>query len=93
MLCQILLRAEPVSEPDVISFELDGTIVDFTWNLVSAWRDASKLVSTQTGADIEGLHRAILALSERSWPEEARAEQERHDLWATGVGDRGDGAR
>jgi hypothetical protein len=30
MLCQILLRAEPVSEPDVISFELDGTIVDFT---------------------------------------------------------------
>jgi len=72
-------------EPDVILFDLDDTIVDFTWNLVSAWRNVCELVSARTGAEIEGLHRSILALSERYWTDEARAEQGRRDLRAAGA--------
>ncbi|MBT5773422.1 MAG: HAD family hydrolase [Dehalococcoidia bacterium] len=74
-----------MSEPEVILFDLDDTIVDFTWNKVSAWRDACELASGRTGADTEALHASIEAIGRRYWADEARSERGRRDLRAAGA--------
>ena len=74
-----------MGEPEVILFDLDDTIVDFTWNQVSAWRDASKLGSAETGTDADTVYTAIMA--RRRWfsADEVRAERGRRDLRAMGA--------
>lgn len=71
-----------MAEPEVILFDLDDTIIDFTWNQVSAWRDACELASARTGADAEALHSSITSLTARYWADEERGARKRRDLRA-----------
>jgi putative hydrolase of the HAD superfamily len=74
-----------MEEPEVILFDLDDTIVDFTWNQVAAWRDACELANRESGADAEALHASITSLAASYWTDEVRAERGRRDLRAAGA--------
>ena len=74
-----------MSEPDVILFDLDDTIVDFSWNMVSAWRDACELAAARTNAEVDALHASVLAIGNWYWADQARSERGRRDLRVAGA--------
>jgi putative hydrolase of the HAD superfamily len=71
-----------MDEPEVILFDLDDTIVDFSWNQGESWRVTCVEVGDETGADPAALHAAIGVAGSAFWADHDRAEQGRRDLHA-----------
>jgi putative hydrolase of the HAD superfamily len=66
----------------VILFDLDDTIVDFSHNQRSAWRDACAIASEVTGVALDTLHESVLSAGRLYWADQGQAERGRRDLRA-----------
>jgi putative hydrolase of the HAD superfamily len=71
-----------MDDPRVILFDLDDTIIDFSWNQGEAWLAACRGVEAETGADPEELRAAIGHAGNAFWSDHDRAEEGRRDLIA-----------
>jgi len=71
-----------VDDPDVILFDLDDTIIDFSWNSSDSWRLTCLEAGEETGADAELLQRAIGSAANNFWADHDRAEAGRRNLIA-----------
>jgi putative hydrolase of the HAD superfamily len=71
-----------MDDPRVILFDLDDTIVDFSWNQAASWRTACVEFEDQTGVEVERLLTEIRAAGGRFWADHDRAERGRKDLRA-----------
>ena len=69
-----------MDDPSVILFDLDDTIVDFTWNQSASWRQACFEARSETGVDADELHASITATAGRFWSDHDLAEEGRRDL-------------
>ncbi|MDA0353603.1 MAG: HAD family hydrolase [Chloroflexi bacterium] len=71
-----------MDEPEVILFDLDDTIVDFSWNQSDAWRHTCIEACAEIEADADALHGAIRSAGSAFWADHDRAERGRRDLRA-----------
>jgi len=71
-----------VDDPRVILFDLDDTIVDFSWNQAESWRLTCIEAEGETGANPGALHAAIGEAGRAFWADQDRAERGRRDLHA-----------
>lgn len=71
-----------MDDPRVILFDLDDTIVDFSWNQAESWRLTCIEVERETGADPDALRAAIGEAGRTFWADHDRAERGRRDLHA-----------
>ena len=69
-----------MDDPRVILFDLDDTIVDFSWNQADAWRLTCINVHEETAIDPARLHASIAEVASRFWADHDRAEEGRRDL-------------
>ena len=69
-------------DPAVVLFDLDDTIIDFSWNQAECWRLSCVEVRAETGADPDLLGAAIRQAGGQFWADHDRAERGRRDLIA-----------
>ena len=69
-----------MDDPRVILFDLDDTIIDFSWNVAECWRLTCREARSETGADPDALAAAIDRTADRFWSNHDRAEEGRRDL-------------
>ncbi len=69
-----------MDDPRVILFDLDDTIIDFSWNVAESWRATCVEAQGETGANPDQLRATIHRTADRFWSDHDRAEQGRRDL-------------
>jgi putative hydrolase of the HAD superfamily len=69
-----------MDDPRVILFDLDDTIIDFSWNSSESWSLTCLEVQAETGADPAALQRTIGDVANHFWADHDRAEEGRRDL-------------
>ena len=71
-----------MDDPAVVLFDLDDTILDFSWNQSEAWLATCVEASGETETEPHALHAAIQEHARAFWADHDRAERGRRDLRA-----------